>query len=403
MSTATTISPATPAETYAKIDAWKSRAIGAGAIGLAFCAAGYVMNPAQFFRSYLIAFMLWLGMALGSFALLNLQYLTGGHWGIVTRRLLEASARTIPLMVILFLPIGFGAGYLYEWSHADIVAKDPVLSQKIAYLNLPGFWMRAAIYFAIWILWTMMLTGWSRKMDSQTEPSYSKLQKIAGPGLLLYMATMSFATIDWMMSLDAHWFSTIYGILFVGQHGLSTFAFMIAMLIALSKVKPFSDILTPKHLHDLGKLMFAFTMLWAYFNFSQFLITWSANLPEEIGWYKRRTEGGWGYLAWFLILFQFALPFAILLSRRTKKNFARIRLIAYYIIAIRLVDLFFLRGPEVHGDAAVHLSVHWLDLAAPIGVGGVWLFMFFHQLKQAPLLPLGDPLLEEAMNHGRHH
>jgi hypothetical protein len=400
----TTLSYQTSAEALAKMDVWKSRSLGAGVVGLLLCAIGWFLNPDQFFRSYLIGYMFWTGLSLGCMAVLMLQYLTGGAWGVMIRRVCEAGARTLPVAFLLFIPIALGVKNLYIWARPEVMASDPILQQKAAYLNIPGFLLRWVIYFAIWIFLTWRMTGWGRKQDEGgAEPWHTRLQRWAGPGVLIYGLTSTFAAIDWMMSLDPHWYSTIYGILFIGGQGLSTMALAIVVLVSLADTGPMNEAITPKHLHDLGKLMFAFVMLWAYFGFSQFIITWAANLPEEITWYMSRWRGGWQYIAIGLVVFHFALPFAILLSRRVKQNFHRIRMIAIFLLVMRLVDLYFLMGPQAHGTETSAVHLHWLDFVAPIGIGGIWLFAYFTQLKQRPLLPLHDPMLEEAIQHGRHH
>lgn len=387
-----------PPELTADLDRYRQRAILAGAVGLALCAVGYFVSPEQFFRSYLIAFVFWNGMALGSMAIAMLHHMTGGAWGVVVRRIFEAATRTFPVTFVLFLPLLLGMPILYEWARPE-AANDPLLHEKAAYLNVPFFIGRAAIYFLAWLALSFFLNKWSLEQDEHgAEPYHTKLQLLSGGGLLAYGATVTFASIDWMMSLDPHWFSTIYGILFMGGQGVSALAFVILILTLIGNDRPLSDILTSRHLHDLGKLLFAFIMLWAYFNFSQYLITWSANLPEEIPWYIARMQGGWGVIAVALIVFHFALPFMLLLSRSTKQNYSVIGPVALLVLVMRIIDLYWLAGPlgEEH-----KMGVHWLNFTAPIGVGGVWLAAFFHQLKQRPILPQHEPMLEEALEHGR--
>jgi hypothetical protein len=339
------------------------------------------------------------GLSMGCLAWLMLQYLTGGAWGMVIRRPAEAATRVIPFVALLFIPIAIGIPYLYAWSHADIVAKEEVLQHKSAYLNVPFFIGRAVLYYAGWLLLSWLLNRWSAEQDRSGRPSSEhKLSHISGPGLIFWAFSTTFMSIDWVMSSDPKWFSTIFGLLFMAGQGLSAMAFLITMLVLLSRTRPMSLILTPRHLHDLGKLTLAFVMVWAYFSFSQFLIIWSGNLPEEIPWYLERMRGGWGYIGLVLVIGHFALPFALLLSRDLKRNFKLLSRICIFIMAMRLVDLFWVVIP---GFRRGEFGISWLDLAAPLGLIGIWLFLFFTQLEKRPLMPIGDPELEGALEHGR--
>jgi hypothetical protein len=353
---------------------------------LAICAAGSFLNPAQFLRSYLVAFLFWMGIALGSAAVVMLHHLVGGRWGFVIRRVLEAATGTLPAMALLMLPLLFGVRTLYHWTQP---AGDHLLEHKALYLNLPFFLLRAVLYFAVWIAVTRLLNRWSLQQDRTGDRTLvRRMQLLSGPGLLLYGLTVTFASIDWAMSLEAHWFSTIYGMIFMVGQGLSTLAFAIAVLILLAEHKPLADVITPGHFHDLGNLMFAFVMLWAYVAFSQFLIIWSGNLVEEIPWYLARLRGGWQWIALLLVVFHFFLPFMLLLMRSVKRRRQVLARVAVAVILVRLVDMFWLVTPAFHPG---NLKIHWMDLAAPIGLGGLWLASFLANLKRAPLLPLHDP------------
>jgi hypothetical protein len=377
-------------------------AIGVAVVGLALMGVGYVTaSHEHFFRSYLMAFIFWSGVALGSLAWSMVHHLSGGAWGVVTRRVFEAASRTLPFMALLFLPIAFGTHELYIWARPEVVAKDPILQFKQPYLNVTFFYVRAAVYFVIWTLLAYGLSAWSLQQDSgYDEKRALRMQRLSGGGLVLYAVTIFFMSVDWMMSLDPHWFSTIYGILFMGNQGLSAMAFTIAVIVLLAKTEPMSRVVGPNHLHDLGKLLLAFVMLWAYFNFSQFLIIWSGNLPEEIPWYLARMKGGWEWVSILLIVGHFALPYVLLLNRDLKRMGTTVAAIAVLIIAMRFVDIFWLIGPE-HGKPL--LAVHWLDFVAPIALGGVWLALFLWQLGTRPLVPITEPTLQEAIEAGASH
>jgi hypothetical protein len=375
---------------------------GSAASGLGFVMLG---KPA-FFQSYLIAFMLWMGITMGSLALLMVQYLSGGAWGLVGRRVFEASTRNLPLMALLFLPIAFNLQTLYPWSHAETLT-DPALrtaiEEKAAYLNPQFFFIRAALYFAIWMGLAFLLNRWSKEQDTSAPrlpgPKDGRMRMLAGPGLVLYMLTLTFMSVDWMMSLDPRFTSTIFGILTLGGQGLSTLAFTILILAALSKAKPVSDVAEPDHFHDFGKLMLAFTMLWAYFNVSQLIIIWSANLPEEIPWYIDRLQGPWAPIAVLVLVGHFALPFAVLLSRDLKRKASLLSKVAIWVLGMRVIDLIWTIGPVFRRDGA---TVSWLDAAAVIGMGGIWLIVFTWNLGGRALVPAHDPYFKEAMAHGGH-
>ncbi|MFY9574481.1 MAG: hypothetical protein WAV20_24025 [Blastocatellia bacterium] len=388
----------------AEIDQFQRRALIVGLGGVALCILGAFFNLDQFFRSYLVAYVFWTGIALGCLAILMLQHMSGGAWGLVIRRALEAATRTFPLLAVLFLPIALGVRSLYIWAQplTDApAALEHALTHKAPYLNVPFFLARAVFYFGVWNLLTYFLNKWSLEQDRTGQRSITtRLQGLSGPGLVLYGLTVSFASVDWMMSLEPQWFSTMYGILIMGGQGLSAMAFMIAVIVSLSEYEPLSEVIKPSHLHDLGKLMLAFLMLWAYFGFSQFLIIWSGNLPEEIPWYVRRLQTSWKWVGLALVVLQFALPFVLLLSRDLKRNAKRLVVIAVLILVMRLVDLLWMTGPEFHESA---FTIHWMDIIMPVGLGGLWLAYFAHQLKTRPLVPVRDPELEGVLTHAGGH
>jgi hypothetical protein len=396
----------------ADIDGVRSKALIAGVVGLVGCAAGFLLDRDHFFRSWLIAYMLFFGIALGSFALMMVQHLSGGTWGVF-RRIFEASSRTLPLLALLFLPIVFGVQTLYPWAHADLVASDEILGHRAPYLNY-GFWLgRAVFYFAGWIIIATVLNTWSRQQDSGDLGVNMRIQRLSGFGLVFYALTVTFAGIDWIMALNPHWFSTLFGFLMLGGQGLSALAFTIIAAYFLLGRAPMSGFLKPGHFHDLGKLTLAFVMLWAYFNFSQYLLTFAANLAEEVPYMVTRTSNGWQYLAVALVLFHFAAPFLLLLSRDLKRMPHKLVVLAVWLLVMRYADLFMMiapefdaAGPNLHleaGEHASHLFLHWLDLAAPLAIGGLWTWMFYTQLKQRPLLAVGDPYLRESLETAGGH
>jgi hypothetical protein len=385
----------------ADMDRIQRAALLVGVAGLAVCVAGFFVDRDQFFRSYLFGYLFWLGMALGCLGVLMLNHVVGGRWGVVSRRLLEAGTRTTPLMAILLIPILFGIGSLYLWSRADLVQHDRVLQMKQPYLNVPFFISRLAIYFAIWMSYGIALRRWSLQQDRTGDPLLiNRMKNWSAPGLIVFTLSGSFAFFDLIMSLEPHWFSTIYGAMFLVGQMLESFAFVIAVLVLLSRRKPFQEILTAQHFLDLGNLMLAFTCLWAYLSFSQFLIIWAGNLPEEIPWYMRRLFGGWGVVAVLLVVCHFFVPFIILLQRFVKQDPAILQKVALAMIAMRLIDVFWLVMPAFSQPEFKRVGFHlsWMDFAAPIGVGGIWIAAYIWNLKKYPLVPVGDPRLASPPN-----
>jgi len=394
-----------------ELDRFRKRILTLGIIGVVLSVAAALFDHTVFFRSYLLAFMFWAGIALGSLAILMVQHMSGGAWGIMIRRILESSSRTFPLIALFFIPVAAGIPFLYIWSDPHVMETNHHLHHKALYLNVPFFLVRAVIYFAAWFFLAYMLNKKSLEQDRTGEKSLIRsMQTISAPGLVLFGATVTFASIDWVMSLEPEWFSTIYGILFMGSQALTAMAFTIAVIVLLSKWEPMAGLLQPRHLHDLGKLMLAFVMLWAYFHLSQFLIIWSANLPEETPWYIRRMNGGWQYVGLAILLLHFVLPFVMLLSRDLKRNARLIALVAGLIFVMRFVDLSWIILPAYgaageHGNGAAHSSWLYYPMAivASVGLGGLWLAYFLFELKKRPLLPFRDPNLEKALAHTSGH
>jgi hypothetical protein len=385
-------------ELQASLRKLRSAAWLVGLLGVLGLAVGWATSPAQFYRSYLWAYIFVVGISAGCLAWLMVQYLTGGAWGVVIRRPAEAAARTLPLLLVLFVPIAFGIQSLYPWSHPDVVAADPILKHKEIFLNTPFFLLRAAIILGGWCFLGWFMNRWSAKEDQGSAVAQRKMSRLSGPGLIFWGFAVTFLSIDWVMSLDAHWFSTMFGLLFVAGQGLSSMSFLITVLVWLSYRRPLSEVLTPRHLHDVGKLLLANVMVWAYFSFSQWLIVWAGNLPDEIPWYVERLRGGWQYVALALVLGHFALPFALLLSRDLKRNFKLLSTITIFILCMRVVDIYWQVMPDASKSS---LALSWMDFAALIGLGGIWLGYFLMQLEKRPLMPINAEDLVETLEHGR--
>ncbi|MBV9497077.1 MAG: hypothetical protein JOZ54_22755, partial [Acidobacteria bacterium] len=339
---------------------WQKWALIAGVIGIALSAAGWVLNADAFYKAWLPSYLFWFEIAAGSLGVLMLQYVTGGEWGLMIRRPLGAAARSLGVMVILFIPIVLGMSSIYPWTNHELMAHDPVLSQKVRFLNSTGWLIRTGVYFALWLLWAWRLRVLSTRFYQDRSP-YTELsrRKWAASGLLMFVLTITFAAIDWGMSLEPKWFSSMYGITFIISCGLSAFAFVTFFLTRLAETPAMKGILRPSHLRDLGNLMFAFTMLWAYTGFSQYLLIWYANLKEEIPYYLTRQHGVWGAIAVMLILFHFFLPFFMLLMRAIKDRAQTIAVVTVIILVMRYVHIYWLVAPAHYGEE-FHYS--WISL-----------------------------------------
>lgn len=395
----------------AEMNRLRTLALGIGGIALIVWAVGLYFAPEQALRSWLLGYIFWAGIGLGSLGVLMLQYVTGGAWGVVTRRILEAGSRTLPIIILLFVPLAIGiyTRSFFEWTH--LPATDHVMEHRGVYMT-PWFWIvRSVIYFALFGIMVVLLNKWSLDQDGTTDVESSrrvleKASRFSGPVMVIYSLVVTFAAVDWMLMLDAHWFSTIWGLLFIAGWALSCYCFVVLMLAWLSDKAPMDAVLGKRHFHDLGKLMLALVMVWAYFNFSQFLIIWAGNLPEETGWWIVRMKGGWGWIGAALIFFHFAFPFLVLLQQDFKRHARRIAVLAIFILFMRLLDMFYLIGPSnriTPGYEAGAFVVSWLDFVAPIAVGGIWLWWFFGELMKRPMVPAKDPYFIGAVEHGRGH
>lgn len=371
-------------------------ALAVGALSFALLIFGLLVDRTQFFHSYLVGFIFWIGITIGAMALLMLQHLTGGAWGLIIRRVLEATTRTLPLMLILFIPVLVGLNQIYPWTNRAEMDQVPALREKAAHYLNPAFFMtRAALYFAIWSLMALLLNWFSLQHDRTADRRWSKrLQMISGPGLGLLILTITFASIDWVMSLDPAWSSTIYGLIFVASWSLSGLAFGILVMSWLAQREPMNAVVRPRHFNDWGNLLMTLVMLWTYFAFSQYLIIWSGNLPEETVWFVARKHGGWGVIALAIVILQFFFPFLTLLSRAAKRSPQKLALLAGLILAMRVVDVIWLIEPSFNRER-FHLS--WMDLVAPIAIGGLWIGTFAWQLQKRSLIPINDPQLEQAL------
>jgi len=359
-------------------------------------------NPTEFFRGYLLSYMDWLGICLGSMAIVMVRHMTGGGWGTVIRRVLGASMRTLPLLIVLFIPLLFAVPRLYPWAMPLNSIADPAIREHLEkhlfilrdYLNYRGFVIRAVIYFGIWFLLQYLLSKFSFEHNNPPFADTSKRFKIvSAPGIILYAFTVSFAAIDWVMSLNPSWISTIYGLIFVAGQLIAGLGFAIVIERILFKYPPMSTLLKPKYVHDHGNFMLTFIMVWAYFSFSQWLIIWAGNLPEEITWYFRRLHGGWQFVGLFLVIFHFFVPFFLLLSRSLKRDITRLVWLAAWMLIVRYIDLFWHIEPTFSENFTVTLA----DIVIPFAMGGLWIAYFCRNLSSQPLVPAYDATAQDVL------
>jgi len=380
----------------AAVDKIRSRSMVVGVGGAVLALIGYVTAPDQFFRAYLLAFMLWLGVSLGSLGLLIIIHLTNGRWGLVIRRILEAAAKNFWFMAILFVPLCAGILHLYPWASAAARSENEGLRWiHDVYLDPTQYIVRGLIYFAIWGGLTYFFTKWSAEQDTEGNRSHSRSGALAGPGALLFGFTVTFSAVDWVMSLSYSWTSTIYGLIFLIGQLLSAISLATIVAVILARYEPMKSILNIDHLHDYGKWMLAFTMVWAYFSFSQWVIMWAGNLPEEIVWYRMRLHGGWQYFSLFVALFTFVFPFIRLLSAQLKKDKSTLVTTACWLFIMRYFDLYWQVMPNFENKAGFYF--HWLNLVVPVSMGGFWLALFFRNLQGRGLLPLYAPLTTSVL------
>lgn len=392
-------------DAQAKIAGLQTKGLLVGVVGLVGAAAAWAMDPEQFYHSYLSSYLYWIAISLGCLGWLMIHHVTQGPWAVPVRRIWEAGARTLPLMVIFFIPVVMGMEANFPWVTPD--PNDAIIAVKHPYLNESFFFTRAALYFVIWIGLTFILTSWSYKQDEdEIQPYFTRMRVVSGPGLLALALTVTFMSVDWAMSVDPHWFSTIFGFIFAASDLLAAMAVTILLVKALENVEPLNKMLSVQHWHDYGNWMLATTMLWAYLSFSQFLIIWMGNTQEETPWYVRDRMGdGWIIVSIVLIVFHFALPFLTLLTRRTKREKNILVKIAAYMLVMRYVDLYWIIHPSfLHGHPP-HLTSLWIDVAIIAGIGGIWVAFFAMQYKAKPLAPQQDPRFKEALEGavGGHH
>jgi hypothetical protein len=372
-----------------------------GVVATVVCVIAAFVAPKHFYPAYLVAFLFWWGVSLGCLALSLLHHLTGGGWGRAIRRVLEAGYSTLPLMAVAFLPIVAGIPYLFEWANPEHVAHDLILQRKEAYLNVPFFLVRAVGYFVIWILFAWVVSLVTSRHDVAGEPWRRRvLSLLAGPGLILWVLTVTFAAVDWAMSIEPHWFSSMFPVIFLGGQGISALSFALIVSVLLRRFQPVAEVATGPRFHDLGNLLLAFVMFWTYVTFTQYLIIWSGNLPEETPWYIKRSNNGWEWLAILLIVLNFLVPFLLLLARQTKRNLRRLMVVAGMLLVMRIIDLYWTVVPTY---SPTRLWINGMILITPLAIGGLWLAWFAWRLPARLALPVVEKVPEEETHDEFEH
>lgn len=376
--------------------------LAAAALGWVGCAIGYFTDAPQFFHSYLMGYTYSTTILLGALFFTMVQYLTGSAWSVPVRRFMETMCAVLPFAAILFIPVALGISANYVWHDAKMVQADPVLRQKAGYLTPTWFIIRSIIYFVIWGLW-----GWKLYSNSVAQDKDKSIEHMhtasrwSAPGLLVAILSVSLASFDWIMSLNPHWYSTIFGVYTYVGGAWAMFATLILLCIGLRKAGVLTHTISIEHFHDLGKWLFAMTIFWAYIAFSQYMLIWYANLPEETVFFRWRSQGAWGGWSLLLLFGHFVIPFLVLLPRASKRNLAILGTAACWVLFIHFVDHYWLVMPNFnqhHGlesDTAIHF--HWLDITAVVTTFSTYALIFWHLLSKSALLPVGDPRFEQGL------
>jgi len=382
---------------YTKAQVWVKPAMISGVIGVVLSIAGAFINREQFYFSYLTAYVFWAGIVLGGLFFTMIHHISGAVWSTVLRRIMESLMVAAPVIVVLFIPLIFGIHDLYHWSHEDAVAGDALLQKKAGYLNIPFFIIRSFVYLAVWTLLALMLYRKSIAQDKAFDAGEQmKIKRISAPGIVVFALTITFAAFDWLMSLDPHWYSTIFGVYIFAGSFLSAQAFIILFGLGYRKKGILKDIITIEHYHDLGKFLFAFTIFWGYMAFSQYFLIWYANIPEETIWYQHRWGGNWKVITMVLVFGHFLIPFLGLMPRAAKRNLTYLKGMSIWILIMHFIDIYWVVMPTIHEHG---FRFSWIDLATFLGIGGIVVWYSARKFNSGALVPVNDPKLDESIHH----
>lgn len=370
--------------------------LAAGIVGAVLSLIGLAVNTEQFFFSYLTSFVFIASLVLGALFFVMVQHVTRSSWSVVVRRIPETISYQLLWLGLLFVPILFGMEFLYEWTRPERIATDELTQHKLPYLNTPFFIIRNIIYFAVWGFLGYRLYKNSIAMDRQENAALDKQQKIlSAPGLIIFAFTVAFASFDWLMSMDSHWFSTMFGVYYFAMSFQTILAVIILLVLYLFRNGLLKHTINKAHMHDLGAFLFGFTVFYAYIAFSQFLLIYYANIPEETLWFYYRFEGSWIVLAWLFLIGRFAIPFILLLGKKAKTNYKLLAGVSLWIIALQFLEMFWIVMPILHQDS---FTLHWLDISMLLAFFGISTGLFFRQFGKHSMIPKNDPLLKESLN-----
>lgn len=373
-------------------------ALIAGVLGLILSIVAMFTDRENFFQSYLVAFTFFTTLAVGGLFAVLIHFVTGAVWSVVLRRIAENLASLLPVMGILSIPLFFGLEDMFHWADSEHVAHDAILQKKAAYLNVPFFIIRNVFYFATWTILVMLINRFSKQLDNGDETALKRLHMTAAVGIPLFAVTVTFFGFDWLMSIDAHWFSTMFGVYTFSGGFLGALAFLTLTAIFLRRHEGVGDFITKEHLHDYGKMLFAFTVWWTYIGGSQYFLIWYANIPEETGWFLARWHHGWKLLSMFLMVFHFMVPFVLLIFQASKRTVAIVAAAATILFVMHYIDHYWLVMPNhVFGHHGGHLS--WIHFAAIVGIGGIFVGVFWQRMGASTLVPVGDPKLQASIHH----
>ncbi|HEX2612602.1 MAG TPA: hypothetical protein VHO02_03300 [Fibrobacteria bacterium] len=370
--------------------------LGAGILGVVLCAVSYFRNGTDFFVSYLTAFCFFLAISLGALFFVMVQHLSRSAWSVTVRRTAETLAFNLLLLAILFLPLLPGIHDLFRWTHEDVRATDALIQAKAGYLNLPFFYIRAAFYFAVWSLLSWWFLRTSRLQDETSDPALTtRMGKVSTIGLILFGLTLTFFALDWIMSIDAHWYSTMFGVYYFAGSVVAFYCSLILLVTLLKRTGHLAKSVNTEHYHDMGKLLFGHNVFWTYIGFSQFMLIWYANIPEETQFFLHRSAHGWKAVSYSLPWLHFAFPFLFLMSHNVKRRPLLLAAGCAVLLTMCYVDLYWLIQPNFHHAPTFGLS----DIGALLAIGGFYLFFFINNLRQASLIPTGDPRLKDCLSY----
>jgi hypothetical protein len=362
---------------------FQKRSVAVGLALLVLCAIFGFFAPSTFFEGYLTAFVFWVEIALGCLALLFLQYLTSGLWGACITRFLEAGMLTLPWCALLFLPLFLGLPHLYPWVNPVGVELQALVREKEAYLNVPFYVVRYAIYFGVLTALVIQYRRLSIRRDDGDSLAFATMQKWSGPSLIIFVLLMNFASIDWIMSLKPEWYSSMLVVEFIAEQAVVTMAWCVLVLRLLSSIEPLRSALTVKVVHDLANLLLGFTCFWTYVTFMEYIITWTGNLPHEVSWFSDRSSEGWKVFAVTLVLVHFFIPMFCLIFTSISKDLARLAWVAALLIVAHFLQIIWWIAPGF----SIHFRIDWMSLLLIPGIGAIWIALFARHLAKAPLLP----------------